>query len=71
MESITIRDVAKKAGVSHTTISQVINNSGRISVETRKRIWKVIDELNYYPNDYTQKLSVLRMLLPTGFLNSM
>lgn len=58
VETITIRDVAKKAGVSHTTISQVINNSGRISVETRQRIWKVINDMKYYPNDYARKLAV-------------
>jgi len=53
----TIRDVAKKAGVSHTTVSHVLNNTGRISKETRERILKIIDEMNYYPNESAKILA--------------
>ncbi len=47
---ITIKDVAKKAKVSIATVSLVIHNSGRISNDTRKRVRKVINNLNYHPS---------------------
>jgi LacI family transcriptional regulator len=47
---VTIYDIAKEAGVSATTVSKVINNKGRISEKTRKRIMAIIEELHYQPN---------------------
>lgn len=46
----TIKDVAKKAGVSTATVSLVINNHTRISTETRKKVQKAIKSLNYFPS---------------------
>ncbi len=46
----TIKDVAKKAGVSVMTVSRVINNNGYVNEETRKKVLLAIDELNYRPN---------------------
>ena len=45
-----IRDVAKRAGVAPITVSRVINNSGYVSDETRRRVEEAIDELGYVPN---------------------
>jgi LacI family transcriptional regulator len=45
----TIKDVAKNANVSIATVSLVIHNHERISPETRLRVNKVIEELNYHP----------------------
>lgn len=47
---VTIYDVAKEANVSIATVSKVINNKGRISDETRKRVKETMKELNYRPN---------------------
>ena len=47
---ITIRDVATRAGVSHQTVSRVINNNERVSPETRTRVRAAISELGYQPN---------------------
>jgi LacI family transcriptional regulator len=47
---ITIQDVAKEAGVSITTVSRVINNNYPVKEETRKRIEKAIQKLDYRPN---------------------
>ncbi len=47
---ITIRDVAIRAGVSHQTVSRVINKSERVSPTTRTRVKKAIKELGYRPN---------------------
>lgn len=45
-----IRDIAKKAGVSVTTVSRVLNNHKYVSVEKRLAVQKVVDEWNYTPN---------------------
>lgn len=48
---ITIREIAKEAGVSMTTVSNVINKrSKRVSEETVERIEKIIEKYNYTPN---------------------
>ncbi len=46
----TIYDVAEKAGVSISTVSRVINNTGRISAKTKKRVLEVIEQLGYQPS---------------------
>jgi len=46
----TIKDVAKMADVSIATVSLVLNNNQRISKETRKKVNKVIETLNYHPS---------------------
>ena len=53
--NVTIRDVAKAAGVSITTTSQVLKGVGRYSGATVKRVWDVVNELNYTPNQYAKK----------------
>lgn len=44
---ITIRDVAKHAGVSISTVSRVINNYGYVTKEKRELVKKAISELGY------------------------
>ncbi|UOF90347.1 LacI family transcriptional regulator [Fodinisporobacter ferrooxydans] len=46
----TIYDVAKEAGVSISTVSRVINNTGRIGEKTRKKVLEVVEQLNYHPS---------------------
>ena len=46
----TIKDVAKKAGVSIATVSFVINESKHISADTKNRVLKAIKFLNYHPS---------------------
>ena len=48
--SITIHDVAKRAGVSHTTVSWVIHDNPSISQATKDKVLKAIEELDYHPN---------------------
>ncbi|MCD6290641.1 MAG: LacI family DNA-binding transcriptional regulator [Anaerolineae bacterium] len=56
----TIRDVAKRAGVAPITVSRVINNSGYVSQETRKRVEAAIAELHYVPNSLARSLRFKR-----------
>lgn len=56
----TIKDIAKIAGVSVTTVSKVINNYSDISEETRKKVIKIMEEENYQPNAIARSLSTNR-----------
>ncbi len=56
----TIDEVAKKAGVSLGTVSNVLNNPDKVKVETRERVLKVIRELDFIPNMNARNLSRLR-----------
>jgi len=52
--SVTIRDVAREAGVSTATVSKVINHSPSISQATAERVEDVIRQLDYRPNKRAQ-----------------
>jgi LacI family transcriptional regulator len=52
----TMRDVARKAGVSIKTVSRVVNDQGEISEATRQRVLAVIEELGYRPSRVARAL---------------
>ena len=60
VKRITIRDVAAHAGVSHQTISRVINNKGEVSPETRARVQVAMRDLGYRPNAIARSMAVGR-----------
>lgn len=53
---ITLKDVARRAGVSAKTVSRVVNDQGEISQETRVRVQSAIQELGYRPNILARSL---------------
>lgn len=64
-----IKDVAKKAQVGVGTVSRMINDSGYVSEETRKKIEIAMKELNYTPNElarnlYHKRTGIIAVLVP-------
>ncbi|MDI6601731.1 MAG: LacI family DNA-binding transcriptional regulator [Thermoanaerobacteraceae bacterium] len=60
MKKITIKDVAKAAGVSITTVSRALNEYPDVSDETREKVFRVASELNYSPNSIARGLVTSR-----------
>ena len=55
---ITIKDVAKRAGVSIATVSRVINQSPSVTEQSIQRVQQAIDELGYQPNSIARSLQL-------------
>lgn len=53
---ITIKDIARMAGVGVGTVSRVLNNNTEVKPETREKVFKVIKETNYIPNNSARNL---------------
>ncbi len=67
--SLNLEQVAKRAGVSRSTVSRVINNDPNVSEETRARVMTVVRDLNYQPNVVARGLAagrtrVLGLVIP-------
>jgi len=58
--SVTIRDVARRAGVSVATVSRYINQNAPVSGELSDRIQRVMDELDYVPHATARHLAMRR-----------
>lgn len=52
----TLKDVAKEAGLTVTTVSRVLNNRGYISDDARSRVDAAMKKLNYHPNEVARSL---------------
>lgn len=58
IKRVTLKDVAKEAGVSTMAVSKVLNDKGGISKETTQRILEVVKRLNYRPDNIAKSLRV-------------
>lgn len=61
--SATIKDVARMAGVSISTVSRVINDSKPVSSEVKKKVLDAIEELGYRPNEVARTLVTKKSFL--------
>ncbi len=57
LEAITIKDIARLAGVSMGTVDRVLHNRGRVSTETWERVQRIVRETRYTPNLGARRLS--------------
>ncbi|MDP9469359.1 MAG: LacI family transcriptional regulator [Chloroflexota bacterium] len=67
---VTLKDVARRAGVSVITVSRVVNSSGYVRPETRARVEAAVEELQYVPNQMASNLrsrqtDTVALLLPS------
>lgn len=53
---LTLKDVAKAAGVSTATVSHVLNGTKKLSPETTEKVLKVIKDMGYLPNNLAKSL---------------
>lgn len=60
MSVVTLRDVAKRCGVSTATVSAVVNGAEWVSDATRVRVQRAIDRLGYRPNQFARTLKTQR-----------
>lgn len=66
---VTIEDVAKRAGVSKTTVSHALSGSRPVAAATKEKIQRAIEELNYVPSGVAQNLvsgksNILSLIYP-------
>ncbi|MGP8271956.1 MAG: LacI family DNA-binding transcriptional regulator [Terracidiphilus sp.] len=54
--AVSIRDVARRAGVSIATVSRAVNRIPTVDTELAKRVWKAVDEVGYMPNTQARAL---------------
>ena len=57
---VTMEDVAQAAGVSRMTVSRALRKDGLVSERTRERILKLVDKMNYVPDQMAGSLSTQR-----------
>ncbi len=67
---VGLKDVADLAGVSASTVSRVLANKSYVSKQTRAKVWKAIEQLDYRPNTLAQSLKtgssqVLALVIPS------
>lgn len=58
--SVTIADVARRAGVGQGTVSRVLNNRPNVDPETRAKVQRAIEELEFVPSATARRLSLGR-----------
>lgn len=74
MVSLTLEEIARKAGVSRSTVSRVINNQPNVREEVRDRVMQVVEQTGYHPNIAarslaSQRTNVIGLVIPRSVLN--
>jgi len=55
---VSIKEIAKQAGVSTATVSRVLNGSDKVHLKTVERVLKVVDKMDYRPNHVARRMRV-------------
>ena len=58
MAYVTIRDVARRAGISVSTVSRALNETGRISPQTKAAVERAVEELHYIPDSRAKAMGI-------------
>jgi len=59
-QEVSIEDIARAAGVSHSTVSRALRDSSLISADVRERIQQLAQQMGYTPNAIAQSLQTQR-----------
>lgn len=70
MKNVTIKEIAEKANVSRGTVDRVLNDRADVSEETRRRVLKIIQELDYRPNLVAKALKAKDKHIKIGIIVS-
>lgn len=67
----TLSDIAKKLGVTPSTVSRALKNHPRISDATKKAVWELVETMNYQPNNIAAALrsgksNIIGVIVPTS-----
>ena len=57
MKLATIKDIAKKLGIDHSTVSRAIHNEPGVSAITKRRVMEMVKEMDYVPNMAARSLA--------------
>ena len=65
----TIKEIAKKAGISYSSVSRALNNQKGVRPEIRKKVLQIAQELNYHPHSSAKalvqnRIGVLGVVIP-------
>ncbi|MFH2127543.1 MAG: LacI family DNA-binding transcriptional regulator, partial [Pseudomonadota bacterium] len=65
----TIKEIAKKAGISYSSVSRALNNQTGVRPEIRKKVLEIAQELNYHPHSSAKalvqnRIGVLGVVIP-------
>ncbi len=74
MRAVTIKDIGKKLGINHSTVSRAINGDPRISVDTKRKVMDAVRDMKYTPNLAARglirgKSNTIAIITPSYFSN--
>ena len=66
----TIKDIAREAGVSHGTVSNVLNKTGKVSIEKIQLVEQAAKKLGYVPNSRNTNKNIINAGIIIVYLSS-